>query len=134
AIFNALGRIVWGSVSQRLGSRRTLVTISLLQALMVLALVELGSQVWTLKVAACWVGFHFGGNLALFPLLTADYFGTKNLGANYGLMFTAYGVGGVVGPMLAGGVWDLLNSYRWAFLPAATGCLLAALLATAVSP
>jgi MFS transporter, OFA family, oxalate/formate antiporter len=134
ALFNALGRIVWGSVSQRLGARRTLATISLLQGLMVLALVELGSQVWTLEVAACWVGFHFGGNLALFPLLTAEYFGAKHLGANYGLVFTAYGVGGVVGPMLAGGVWDVLHSYRWAFLPASAGCMAALVLAMAVRP
>ena len=134
ALFNALGRIVWGSISQWLGARRTLVLISLMQALMVFSLVELGSQVWTLQIAACWVGFHFGGNLALFPLLTAEYFGTRHLGANYGLMFTAYGVGGVAGPMLAGGVWDMLHSYRWAFLPAAGGCLLAMALAMAVRP
>jgi OFA family oxalate/formate antiporter-like MFS transporter len=134
ALFNAAGRITWGGVSQRLGARRTLVMISLLQALMVLALFELGSQVWTLEVAACWVGFHFGGNLALFPLLTAEYFGTKNLGANYGLVFTGYGAGGVLGPMLAGGVWDHLGSYWWAFISAAVGCLIAMVLAMAVRP
>lgn len=134
ALFNALGRIVWGSVSQWIGPRRVLVLISLLQAAMVLGLVELGSQAWTLGVAACWVGFQFGGNLALFPLLTAEYYGTRHLGANYGLMFTAYGVGGVAGPMLAGGVWDVLHSYRWAFVPAAGGCLLAMALALTVRP
>ena len=134
ALFNAAGRITWGWVSQHLGPRRTLVLISLLQALMVLALIELGSHVWTLEVAACWVGFHFGGNLALFPLLTAEYFGTKNLGANYGLVFTGYGAGGVLGPMLAGGTWDLLHSYRWAFVSASVGCLLAMLLAMMVRP
>jgi OFA family oxalate/formate antiporter-like MFS transporter len=134
AIFNALGRIVWGSASQRLGPRRTLVLISFLQAVMALALIEMGSKVWTLEVAACWVGFHFGGNLALFPLLTAEYFGTKHLGANYGLVFTAYGVGGVFGPMLAGSVWDTLHSYRWAFLPASAGCLAAMVLAMTVKP
>jgi OFA family oxalate/formate antiporter-like MFS transporter len=132
AIFNALGRVVWGSVSQRLGPRRTLATISFLQALMVVALIELGSRVWTLELAACWVGFHFGGNLALFPLLTAENFGTRNLGANYGLVFTAYGTGGVLGPMLAGGVWDTLHSYRWAFIPASAGCLIAMVLAIAI--
>jgi OFA family oxalate/formate antiporter-like MFS transporter len=134
AVFNAAGRITWGWASQRLGARRTLVAISLLQALMVFALIELGSQVWTLEVAACWVGFHFGGNLALFPLLTAEYFGSKNLGANYGLVFTGYGAGGVLGPMLAGSVWDVLQSYHWAFVSAGVGCLLAMLLAMAVRP
>ena len=134
ALFNALGRITWGWVSQRLGPRQTLVLISFLQAAMVVALIEMGTKVWTLEVAACWVGFHFGGNLALFPLLTAEYFGTRHLGANYGLMFTGYGVGGVAGPMLAGSVWDMLGSYRWAYLPAAGGCLLAMALALAVRP
>ena len=47
------------------------------------------------------VGFCFGGFLALFPAVTADYFGTKNVGVNYGWMFTAYGAGGLFGPWLA---------------------------------
>src|SRR5262249_8937676 len=132
ALFNALGRITWGAVSQTLGARRTLVTISLLQALMLLVLLKLGSEVWTLEIAACWVGFHFGGNLALFPLLTSEYFGTKHLGANSGVVFTAYGTGGVAGPILAGAIWDNLHSYRWAFLSAAAGCAIAMLLALAV--
>jgi OFA family oxalate/formate antiporter-like MFS transporter len=132
ALFNAAGRIVWGWVSQRVGPRRTLVTISLLQAAMVLLLVELGSRVWTLELAACWVGFMFGGNLALFPLLTNEYFGTRHLGGNYALVFTAYGTGGVLGPMLAGSVWDTIGSYRWAFLAASVGCLLAMALAIVV--
>ncbi|MBX9789687.1 MAG: OFA family MFS transporter [Pirellulales bacterium] len=134
ALFNAAGRIAWGSVSQWLGARRTLAAISLLQALMVLALMRMGGRVWTLEIAACWVGMQFGGNLALFPLLTAEYFGVRHLGANYGLVFTAYGVGGVLGPMLAGGVWDVLGSYEWAYLPAAVGCLLAMTLAIVMRP
>ena len=134
ALFNAAGRITWGWVSQRLGPRRTLVFISLMQAGMALALIELGSRVWSLELAACWVGFHFGGNLALFPLLTAEYFGTKNLGGNYGLVFTGYGMGGVVGPMLAGGIWDTLQSYRWAFVAASIGCLIAMIVALIVRP
>ncbi len=67
-------------------------------------------------------------------MLTAEYFGTRHLGANYALVFTAYGTGGVAGPLLAGGVWDLLHSYRWAFLGAAAGCLVAMALATVVRP
>lgn len=132
ALFNAGGRIIWGWVSQRLGARRTLVLISLLQAGMVFSLIEMGSQVWTLELAACWVGFMFGGNLALFPLLTAEYFGTRHLGGNYALVFTAYGAGGVLGPMLAGSVWDTIGSYRWAFLAASVGCMLAMALAIAL--
>ena len=134
ALFNASGRITWGWVSQWLSPRRTLITISLLQALMVLALINMGGKVWTLELAACWVGFQFGGNMSVFPLLTAGYFGTRHLGANYGLLVTGYGVGGVLGPMLAGQVWDRTHSYYWAFMPAAAGCLLAMGLALAMRP
>ncbi|HEX4145231.1 MAG TPA: OFA family MFS transporter [Pirellulales bacterium] len=132
ALSNAAGRITWGWVSQWLSARRTLVIVSLLQAIMLLALIEMGGKVWTLEIAACWVGFHFGGNMSLFPLITAEYYGTRNLGANYGLIFTGYGVGGLVVPIFAGQVWDRTHSYFWAFVPAAAGCLLAMALAMAM--
>ena len=80
----------------------------------------------TLSIAAAWVGFNFGGNLALFPATTADFFGTRHVGINYGLMFTAYGVAGIAGPILAGSVFDMTGSYLWAFIPAGAACLVAA--------
>jgi OFA family oxalate/formate antiporter-like MFS transporter len=48
----------------------------------------------------CVIGFCFGGYLAVMPSLTADFYGTKCLGANYGALFTAYGIGGVVWPYI----------------------------------
>jgi len=53
-------------------------------------------------IAAALIGFNYGGSFALFPAITADYFGNKNVGSNYGWMFTAYGVAGLAGPLLAG--------------------------------
>lgn len=134
ALFNGLGRIVWGTASQKLGARGALILMTLLQGIMMFILLGMGSREITLSIAACWLGFNFGGNFALFPLLTAEAFGTKNLGANYGAVFTAYGIGGIAGPMLAGGVWDALGSYYWAFIPAAIACLLATGLAVALRP
>ena len=134
ALFNGLGRIAWGTASQKLGARGALILMSLLQAGMMFLLLGMGSQTNTLAVAACWIGFNFGGNFALFPLLTAESFGTKNLGANYGAVFTAYGIGGIAGPMLSGGVWDAVGSYQWAFIPAGVACLLAMILAILLRP
>lgn len=128
ALFNGLGRIVWGTVSQKISVKRALALMMVMQACMMFALYEMGSSVFTLTIAACWIGFNFGGNFALFPLMTSEALGTKNLGANYGAVFTAYGVGGILGPVLAGGVWDALGSYFWAFIPAAVACLAAAVL------
>ncbi|MFW6125285.1 MAG: MFS transporter, partial [Pirellulales bacterium] len=134
ALFNGLGRIAWGTVSQKLTARGALALMTFLQALMMFALFWMGSTVVTLAVAACWLGFNFGGNFALFPLLTAENFGTKNLGANYGAVFTAYGIGGIAGPMLAGAVWDLSGTFVWAFIPAGVACLLATFLAISLHP
>ncbi len=126
ALFNGAGRIVWGAASDKIGRNNAMTLMFLLQGIMMLALINMGSTELTLSVAAAWVGFNFGGNLALFPAMTADLFGTKNVGMNYGLMFTAYGVAGIIGPILAGSVFDLTGSYMWAFIPAGIACLIAA--------
>ena len=102
ALFNGLGRIVWGALSQKLSAKGSVILMCLLQGLMMFFLIRMGSDVITLTIAACWVGFNFGGNFALFPLLTLENFGAKNLGANYGVVFSAYGVGGILGPVMAG--------------------------------
>jgi len=134
ALFNGLGRIAWGTVSQKLTARKALAVMTFLQAGMMFMLLGMGGSVTTLAIAACWIGFNFGGNFALFPLLTAENFGTKNLGANYGAVFTAYGIGGILGPMLAGGVWDTLHSFQWAFIPAGVACLVATGMALLLHP
>jgi len=100
AILNALGRIVWGKVSDNLGRKNTLAVMFLFSGIVMLALNYMSSFALYLVGVSC-IGFCFGGFLALYPAVTADYFGTKNVGANYGWMFTAYGAGGLFGPWLA---------------------------------
>ena len=72
------------------------------------------------------MGFNFGGNFALFPSATADLFGAKNLGANYGWVFTSYGIAGVVGIAAGNAAKVMTGSYGAAFTMAAILCLLAA--------
>ncbi|MCX5918252.1 MAG: OFA family MFS transporter [Deltaproteobacteria bacterium] len=100
AILNALGRIVWGKVSDNIGRKPTLLIMFVYSGVIMLLLNWFTSYPLFLFGVAS-VGFCFGGFLALFPAVTADYFGTKNVGANYGWMFAAYGVGGLFGPWLA---------------------------------
>ncbi len=102
AIFNGLGRIVWGSLSDALGRQRSIVIMCALQGVMMMAFYFLGSSEVLLYLGAALIGFNFGGNFALFPALTADLFGSATVGRNYGWVFTAYGVGGVLGPVMAG--------------------------------
>jgi MFS family permease len=105
AIFNGLGRIAWGSVSDRLGRRPTIIVMSALQGVTMLATYHMFISFGMVNgfiFAAALIGFNYGGSFALFPAITADYFGNKNVGSNYGWMFTAYGVAGLAGPLLAG--------------------------------
>lgn len=105
AIFNGLGRIAWGMISDRIGRRPAIIIMSAFQGVVMLALyhgfITFGLATG-LIVGASLVGFNYGGIFALFPAITADYFGNKQVGANYGWVFTAYGLAGLMGPLLAG--------------------------------
>lgn len=129
SLLNAFGRIFWGSVSDRLGRSRTMTLMFGLQLVVMLVI----NSVFGMGVAAAYVimglvGLNFGGNFALFPSATADAFGTRNLGVNYGLVFTSYGIGGVVGPQVGAYFKDILGVYGPAFYVAAALVGLACLL------
>ena len=67
------------------------------------------NKFYLLTACASAIGFCFGGNFAMYPSCTADYFGTKFYGLNYGAVFTAYGVAGAIGGFLAGYLTDTSN-------------------------
>lgn len=105
AIFNGLGRILWGMLSDRIGRKNAIIAMSACQGVIMLAMyhgfINFGLAAG-LIVGASLIGFNYGGIFALFPAITADYFGDKQVGRNYGWVFTAYGVAGIFGPLLAG--------------------------------
>ncbi len=119
SIFNAFGRIAWGALSDRIGRVSTMVIMFTLLtiAMFTFAFLSTTYASWiTVMFIASLVGFCFGGNFALFPSSTADYYGTKNVGSNYGVLFTAYGVAGITGALAAGFIVDLTGSYVFAFI------------------
>jgi OFA family oxalate/formate antiporter-like MFS transporter len=104
SVFNSLGRILWGTISDKFGRIRTLMLIFVICGITMICLkLFVGTMI---LVGVSLVGFCFGGFLALYPSLTADFFGTKFLGMNYGTVFLSYGIAGVAGPML----YDLMKS------------------------
>ncbi len=133
AIGNAAGRVVAGLASDRIGGIRTMFAVFVLQAVMMGALAVSNTTLALVPVAAA-IGFCYGANLSLFPSTTAGYFGTTHLGVNYGLVFTAWGVGGVFGSMVAGSIVDSMGAYALAYAIAAGLCLIAAGLTFATKP
>jgi MFS family permease len=134
AIFNGVGRIAWGSFSDRIGRKNAIILMTLSQGVIMLmtyhVFIAFGLETGFI-IAAALIGFNFGGNFALFPAATADYFGNRNVGSNYGWVFTAYGVAGIAGPLLAGYFKDAAQGaavpavWMTPFLIAGGACLLA---------
>ncbi len=133
ALANGLGRILWGRISDSLGRRLSIALMSALQGVTMIAFFYIAGNEMGLYVGATIIGFNFGGNFALFAAATADYFGNKNVGTNYPLVFLAYGFGGIVGPILGGFMGDL-QAWAWAFIPAGIACLIAAVVALRLTP
>lgn len=118
AIFNAGGRVIGGIVSDKIGRNKTLILMFLLQAINMTAFkFYTTSALLILGIAV--TGIAYGSLLSVFPALTFDYFGLKNGGVNYGLVFTSWGVAGVIGPIMAGRIVDSTKSYNSAFMVAA---------------
>ncbi len=133
-ILNGLGRIAWGQISDKIGRKKGIISMCLLQALMMGVFFFTTRNPYTFFIVAAAIGFNFGGNFALFPAATSDAFGLENVGLNYGYVFTSYGIGGIAGPILAGVVQDMGWSFTYAFYPAMVLCLFAAFLAFIFDP
>ncbi|MBI5119144.1 OFA family MFS transporter [Candidatus Poribacteria bacterium] len=125
AVGNASGRVVAGVLSDRIGRTMTMLIVFVVQALLMFTL-RLQNQLGLLVVYSMLIGFSYGACLSLFPSTTKDYFGIKNFGVNYGLVFTAWGAGGFVLPLLSGKIYDTNGSFHTAYLIAGFIMLVAA--------
>ena len=123
AVGNASGRIIAGVLSDKIGRRLTLFFMLTFQAaLMLIAILVVGSDrssAIILVLLATFIGFNYGTNLSLFPSLTKDNWGLKNFGTNYGIVFTAWGVGGFVMGRLSQMLIASTGGYTSSFLVAA---------------
>lgn len=137
AIGNGAGRIIAGLVSDKLGRLRTMLICFVLQAVLVFLLsrANTGSILASIPVLAlisAFIGANYGANLSLFPSITKDYYGLKNFGVNYGLVFTAWGMGGFMLSLLAGNLYDNYHTFAYAYYGASTLLIIAAVLTFSV--
>lgn len=125
AFGNASGRIFSGWMSDALGRLNVLRLMIGISAVAMPLLYLTGANLLALYVMVFVVYWCFGTQLSVNASTTADFFGTKNAGMNYGLLFTAYGLAGIIGPMVGGRLFDRFKNYQAAFYTAAVLALVA---------
>jgi OFA family oxalate/formate antiporter-like MFS transporter len=133
SLANGLGRIIWGLISDKLGRKNSILIMTATQGIIVILFTYMAGSELLLYLGATLIGFNFGGNFALFPTITADTFGAKHVGQNYPFIFLAYGVGGILGPILGGKMGDLGN-FPLAFTISGIAVLVGTLLTLIVRP
>jgi OFA family oxalate/formate antiporter-like MFS transporter len=119
AFGNASGRILSGWMSDRLGRINVLRTMIGISMIAMPALYAVGSNVGALYLAVFVVYWCYGTQLSVNGVAASDFWGTKNAGINYGLLFTAWGVAGIIGPRIGGVLYDRYHDYKAAFYTAA---------------
>ncbi|HLG71920.1 MAG TPA: OFA family MFS transporter [Chloroflexota bacterium] len=133
AIFNGGGRVFWAWLSDIITRRKVFITMFLLQFVLFLVMTQTRSfAVFT--VLALIVALCYGGGFGTMPSFCADYFGPKYTGFVYGTMITAWGVGGILGPILIARIKDLTGGYTQAMYIIAGVMLVSTILPLIVRP
>ncbi len=131
ALANALGRFLWGAVSDRIGRRGAFAAIYLVQVAVFLVVGRFDAM-WIVAPLFAVVLLCYGGGFGVMPSLVADWFGTRHLGVNYGWVLLAWSLAGVAGPVFVALVKDATGSYVGA-LPVTAALLGAAVLLPVVA-
>jgi MFS transporter, OFA family, oxalate/formate antiporter len=115
-IANSGGRVFWGTMSDKLGRYNALALMYVVSAVCLLIL-SVSTTFILFVIGVCGIAMSFGGYLGIMPSVTADNFGAKNIGINYGVLFTAFGLAAFVGPRLAAVVKEASGGdYSLAFM------------------
>jgi OFA family oxalate/formate antiporter-like MFS transporter len=103
SLFNGLGRLFWGALSDRLGRPHTFLALFLLQ-IAAFAVLPAADHFGMLLISAAVIALCYGGGFGTMPAFTTDVFGAKNAGTIYGAMLTAWSAGAIAGPLFIASV------------------------------
>lgn len=131
--FNALGRIVIGFLSDKIGRKSAMVVVFLLQAVNMF-LFTYYQSIPLLILGAAIAGLAYGSLFSLMPSITADFFGVKNLGVNYGLVFSGWGIAAIIGPILGGIVVVKSGTYTASYIVAGVLLIIGTLFVKLIKP
>ncbi|MHA1915495.1 MAG: L-lactate MFS transporter [Promethearchaeota archaeon] len=134
ALFNGLGRIVWGKMADLITYKRAMLLMFSVQAVLLFTYFTTNINEAYFLIMTCAIFFCFGGNFSLFPTATADLFGSNNLGPNYGMVFTAYGIAGFIGAVGVNLLVTLFGSYLLLFIVMGSMSVGATVLAFLIKP
>lgn len=115
SIFNALGRPLSGFICDKIGALKTMLIFFSIQGIILVLFPHIITNASILFIAVAISGINFGAIFTLFPVIVGDYWGLKNMGTNYGIIYTAYGLGAILGPSMAAFVFDKTHNYNIAF-------------------
>jgi OFA family oxalate/formate antiporter-like MFS transporter len=115
AAFNGFGRPLAGLLADKIGSVWVMIITYTVQAAIFILFPVFAVTQLTLYIAAAMLGWGYAVILALFPTLTALCFGVRNLGVNYGLVFSAFGVGALA-PTIGSWIFDVTGSFSLVFV------------------
>ena len=125
SIANGSGRFLWAWLSDAVGRKAVFLAMFLLQAAAFLLLSHVSGFV-SLAILAFVILLCYGGGFGTMPAFAADYFGAKDIGSIYGLMLTAWGAAGVVGPTVIAQIRQVTGEYQGAMRIMALVTLLSA--------
>ncbi|MBC7004853.1 OFA family MFS transporter [Photobacterium sp. BZF1] len=114
SIFNSGGRVAAGILADKIGGLRTLTIAFIMQGINMALFASFDSS-FTLIVGAALAGVGYGTLLAVFPTLTAEFYGLKNYGANFGVLYTAWGVSGFIGSAITAIAMGTTGNYTLAY-------------------
>ncbi|MBQ3560948.1 MAG: OFA family MFS transporter [Oscillospiraceae bacterium] len=119
AMFNTLGRILAGFISDKIGSVNTILGVFLVSVLgLGLLFISGEGSVATFYIGVCIVGLCFGSIMGIYPGFTASQFGARNNSVNYGIMFIGFAAAGYFGPTIMSSIYASAGAYQTAFLAA----------------